>query len=57
VPLAPTPTDPAFSLYQQFLHLGDAEMSYWRRTTSRRAYKRALDVCKATKAWLNRAFG
>ena len=136
-PLAPAPTDPAYSLYQQFLHLGEAglagmlyfhvitrniapeaerdnwtaresveifknrlqlvtrqlarashmagdtftaadisityaltfaqaaggltpgeaEMAYWRRTTGRPAYKRALDVCKATKAWLARALG
>ena len=39
------------------LTLGEAEMAYWRRTTGRPAYKRALDVCKSTKAWLARALG
>ncbi len=39
------------------LTLGEAEMAYWRRTTSRPAYERALDVCKGTKAWLARALG
>jgi glutathione S-transferase len=32
--------------------LGDAEQAYMARMTSREAYKRALETCKATKAWL-----
>ena len=39
------------------LTLGDAEMAYWARTTARPAYKRALDACEGTKAWLSRALG
>jgi glutathione S-transferase len=34
------------------LTLGEAEMAYWARTTARPAYKRALETCQATKAWL-----
>lgn len=34
--------------------LTDAEKAYMARTTGRDAYKRALDVCQATKAWLAR---
>jgi len=136
-PLAPAPHDPAFALYQQFLHLGEAglagtiqlvvvsrnfapeterqnwgarwtleqfesrrrlvtrqlarspylagetftaadisvtyaftlaqraggvvlsetEQAYMARTTGRDAYKRALETCQATKAWLAAARG
>jgi len=31
--------------------LGTAEQAYVDRTTAREAYKRAMDVCKGTKAW------
>ncbi|WP_434426102.1 glutathione S-transferase family protein [Nannocystis pusilla] len=31
--------------------LGEAEMAYVARTSGREAYKRAMDVCQATKAW------
>jgi glutathione S-transferase len=39
------------------LTLGEAEKAYWARTTGRPAYKRAMDACKDTKAWLARALG
>ncbi len=39
------------------LSLGDAEQAYWTRTTARDGYKRALDACHGTKAWLARALG
>jgi glutathione S-transferase len=39
------------------LALGDAEQAYITRTTARDGYKRALDVCKDTKAWLASAPG
>jgi glutathione S-transferase len=39
------------------LALGEAELAYWARTTARPAYKRALETCQATKAWLARALG
>jgi glutathione S-transferase len=32
--------------------LGEAERAYMARTTGRAAYKRALETCQATKAWL-----
>ncbi|HWA88971.1 MAG TPA: glutathione S-transferase family protein [Rhizomicrobium sp.] len=32
--------------------LGEAEQAYMARTTGRAAYRRALDTCQATKAWL-----
>jgi glutathione S-transferase len=32
--------------------LDEAEQAYMARTAGRDAYKRALDVCQATKAWL-----
>jgi glutathione S-transferase len=32
--------------------LGEAERRYMARTTGRDAYKRALETCQATKAWL-----
>jgi len=32
--------------------LGDVEQAYMARTTGRAAYKRALETCQATKAWL-----
>lgn len=35
------------------LALGKAELAYWARTTARPAYKRAMDACKDTKAWLS----
>lgn len=31
--------------------LGEAEQAYVARTSEREAYKRAMDVCQATKAW------
>lgn len=31
--------------------LGEAEQAYVARTSGRAAYKRAMDVCQATKAW------
>jgi glutathione S-transferase len=31
--------------------LGEAEQAYMARTTGRDAYKRAMEVCQATKAW------
>lgn len=34
------------------LALGEAEQAYMARTTARDAYKRALETCQATKAWL-----
>jgi glutathione S-transferase len=37
--------------------LGEAEQAYMARTTARDAYKRALDVCQGTKAWLASAPG
>jgi glutathione S-transferase len=39
------------------LTLGAAEKAYWARTTARPAYKRALDTCQGTKAWLASALG
>jgi glutathione S-transferase len=35
--------------------LGEAERAYWVRTTGRDGYKRAMDVCEATKAWSEQA--
>ncbi len=32
--------------------LGEAEQAYMARTTGREAYKRAMEACPATKAWL-----
>lgn len=32
--------------------LGEAERAYIERTTAREAYKRAMDTCQATKAWV-----
>jgi glutathione S-transferase len=37
--------------------LGEVEQAYMARTTARDAYKRALETCQATKAWLARADG
>jgi len=37
--------------------LGEAEQAYVARTSGRKAYKRALETCEATKAWLARATG
>ena len=37
--------------------LGEAEQAYFARTTGRDAYKRALQTCQATKAWLAAAPG
>jgi hypothetical protein len=31
--------------------LGEAEQAYVARTSGREAYKRAMEVCQATKAW------
>lgn len=35
--------------------LGEAEQAYVDRTTSREAYKRAMETCQATKAWAAKA--
>jgi glutathione S-transferase len=35
--------------------LGEAEQAYVARTSGREAYKRAMDVCRATKAWAEAA--
>jgi glutathione S-transferase len=32
--------------------LGEAEQDYMARTTARKAYKRAMETCQGTKAWL-----
>jgi glutathione S-transferase len=37
--------------------LGAAELTYMARTGEREAYKRALETCQSTKAWLARASG
>jgi glutathione S-transferase len=37
--------------------LGAAEQAYMARTSEREAYKRALETCQSTKAWLTRASG
>ncbi|HEY1929005.1 MAG TPA: glutathione S-transferase family protein [Caulobacteraceae bacterium] len=37
--------------------LGEAERAYMARTTGREAYKRAMETCQATKAWLATAAG
>ena len=37
--------------------LGEAEQAYMVRTCAREAYKRALQSCQSTKAWLARASG
>jgi glutathione S-transferase len=37
--------------------LGKVEQAYMVRTSGREAYKRALQTCQSTKAWLARAFG
>ncbi|HEY2047967.1 MAG TPA: glutathione S-transferase family protein [Caulobacteraceae bacterium] len=37
--------------------LGETEQAYMARTTSRDAYKRALETCQGTKAWLAREAG
>jgi glutathione S-transferase len=37
--------------------LGEAERTYVARTGGREAYKRAMDTCKATKAWAAKAAG
>ena len=37
--------------------LGNAEQAYVARTSGREAYKRAMDVCRATKAWAAEASG
>jgi glutathione S-transferase len=37
--------------------LGEAEQAYMVRTSGREAYKRALQACQSTKAWLARASG
>jgi glutathione S-transferase len=37
--------------------LGEAEQAYLVRTSGREAYKRALQTCQSTKAWLARASG
>jgi glutathione S-transferase len=37
--------------------LGEAERAYMARTSGREAYKRALETCQATKAWLARGVG
>jgi len=49
----------ALTLARNFagVELGEAEQAYITRTTARDAYKRALDACPATKAWLARMAG
>jgi glutathione S-transferase len=37
--------------------LGAVEQAYMARTSEREAYKRALETCQSTKAWLTRAAG
>ena len=37
--------------------LGEVERAYVARTAGREAYKRAMETCKATKAWAARAAG
>ena len=37
--------------------LGETERAYVARTSGREAYKRAMETCKATKAWAARAAG
>ncbi|HUO91742.1 MAG TPA: glutathione S-transferase family protein [Rhizomicrobium sp.] len=37
--------------------LGEAEQAYMARTSEREAYKRAMETCQATKAWLARTTG
>jgi glutathione S-transferase len=37
--------------------LGAAEQAYMARTSEREAYKRALETCQSTKAWLARVSG
>jgi glutathione S-transferase len=37
--------------------LGAVEQAYMARTSEREAYKRALETCQSTKAWLARAAG
>jgi glutathione S-transferase len=37
--------------------LGAAEQAYVARTSGREAYKRAMETCQATKAWLARGVG
>jgi glutathione S-transferase len=37
--------------------LGDAEQAYLVRTSERESYRRALETCQSTKAWLARATG
>jgi glutathione S-transferase len=37
--------------------LGEIEKAYMARTSGREAYKRALETCQSTKAWLARAVG
>jgi glutathione S-transferase len=37
--------------------LGKVEQAYMLRTSGREAYKRALQTCQSTKAWLDRASG
>jgi glutathione S-transferase len=37
--------------------LGEVEQAYMTRTNGREAYKRALETCQATKAWLARETG
>jgi glutathione S-transferase len=37
--------------------LGEAEQAYMARTSGRDAYKRAIETCQATKAWLAEAAG
>jgi len=32
--------------------LGEAERTYFARTTGRDAYRRAMQTCQATRAWL-----
>jgi glutathione S-transferase len=37
--------------------LGETEQAYMARTCGREAYKRTMETCQATKAWLTEAPG
>jgi glutathione S-transferase len=37
--------------------LGEAEPAYVVRTSGRKAYKRAMETCHATRAWAAKAYG
>lgn len=39
------------------VRLGDAEQAYFARTSGHDAFKRAMQTCQATRAWLAEAPG